>query len=75
LTKCWSLLKPNGTLLYATCSILPEENYQQVQRFVDDNIDAELITINNDSTQIGWQIVPNEQSMDGFYYAKLTKKA
>jgi 16S rRNA (cytosine967-C5)-methyltransferase len=75
LTKCWSLLKPNGTLLYATCSILPEENYQQVQRFVDDNIDAELITINNDSSQIGWQIVPNEQSMDGFYYAKLTKKA
>ena len=75
LTNCWSLLKPGGTLLYATCSILPEENYQQVQRFVDDNIDAELITINKDSPQIGWQIVPNEQSMDGFYYAKLTKKA
>ncbi len=73
--KCWSLLKPGGTLLYATCSILPEENYQQVQRFVDENIDAEHIPINNEDALIGWQIVPNEQSMDGFYYAKLIKKA
>jgi len=71
----WSLLKPGGTLLYATCSILPEENYEQVQQFIDENSDAELIATTNNTTQIGWQILPNEQSMDGFYYAKLKKKA
>ena len=71
----WSLLKPGGTLLYATCSILPEENCEQVMQFVEENQDAELISITNREQQIGWQILPNEQSMDGFYYAKLLKKA
>lgn len=29
----WPLLKPGGILLYATCSLLPEENHQQVASF------------------------------------------
>jgi 16S rRNA (cytosine967-C5)-methyltransferase len=74
LKNIWSLLKPGGTLLYATCSILPEENSQQVQRFIEENTDAELIAITNNTTDIGWQILPNDDSMDGFYYAKLVKK-
>jgi 16S rRNA (cytosine967-C5)-methyltransferase len=73
LKNIWSLLKPGGTLLYATCSILPEENYQQIQQFVSENSNAKLIDITKNSTDIGWQILPNEQSMDGFYYAKLEK--
>jgi 16S rRNA (cytosine967-C5)-methyltransferase len=74
LKNIWSLLKPGGTLLYATCSILPEENIQQIQQFVSENSDAKLIPITNEQTDIGWQILPNEQSMDGFYYAKLEKQ-
>ena len=74
LKNIWSLLKPGGTLLYVTCSILPEENYEQIQQFISDNNDAELIAIENTQQKIGWQILPNEQSMDGFYYAKLKKK-
>jgi 16S rRNA (cytosine967-C5)-methyltransferase len=74
LKNIWSLLKPGGTLLYATCSILPEENSQQVQSFIDKNTDAELIAITDNATDIGWQILPNDDSMDGFYYAKLIKK-
>jgi len=70
----WSLLKPGGTLLYATCSILPEENCEQVQQFINENPDAELISIQKNCQQVGWQILPNEQSMDGFYYAKLQKR-
>ncbi|WP_206485910.1 16S rRNA (cytosine(967)-C(5))-methyltransferase RsmB [Thalassotalea sp. G2M2-11] len=73
LNKVWSLLKPGGTLLYATCSILPEENYQQIQHFIDSEPSAELIPISQSSTSIGWQILPDMQSMDGFYYAKLRK--
>lgn len=74
LKNIWSLLKPGGTLLYATCSILPEENNQQVQRFIENNSNAELIAITSNATDIGWQILPNDDSMDGFYYAKLIKK-
>jgi len=74
LKNIWSLLKPGGTLLYATCSILSEENSKQVQHFIENNNDALLISITEDKTDIGWQILPNEHSMDGFYYAKLVKK-
>ncbi|WP_076417385.1 16S rRNA (cytosine(967)-C(5))-methyltransferase RsmB [Colwellia sp. UCD-KL20] len=74
LKNIWSLLKPGGTLLYATCSILPEENNLQVQRFIENNNDVEHISITDNDTNVGWQILPNEHSMDGFYYAKLVKK-
>ncbi|MFT5757930.1 MAG: 16S rRNA (cytosine967-C5)-methyltransferase [Alteromonadaceae bacterium] len=74
LKNIWSLLKPGGTLLYATCSILPEENSKQVQHFIENNHDALLVPITENKADIGWQILPNEHSMDGFYYAKLVKK-
>ncbi|MBA6347752.1 16S rRNA (cytosine(967)-C(5))-methyltransferase RsmB [Colwellia sp. BRX8-9] len=73
LKNIWSLLKPGGILLYATCSILPEENIQQIEEFLSENNNAKLVPITNEKTDIGWQILPNEQSMDGFYYAKLEK--
>jgi len=74
LKNVWSLLKPGGTLLYATCSILPEENSEQIQHFIEHNSDVELINLARSEQKVGWQILPNEQSMDGFYYAKLKKK-
>jgi 16S rRNA (cytosine967-C5)-methyltransferase len=76
LANIWSLLKPGGTLLYATCSILPQENNEQIQKFVTETADAELISIDEPQVnpeKIGWQILPGEQNMDGFYYAKLFK--
>jgi len=78
LDNIWSLLKPGGTLLYATCSVLPEENCQQISRFIKENQDAQLIaiTLNNldtDENTVGWQLLPGAENMDGFYYAKLLK--
>jgi len=81
LKNVWSLLKPGGTLLYATCSVLPEENSEQIELFLEQNQNAKLESINNDETSLGWQILPKsvdaknptENSMDGFYYAKLVK--
>lgn len=69
----WGLLKPGGTLLYATCSVLPEENANQVEQFLSETPDAKLQTLTNKNSEIGWQILPNESAMDGFYYAKLLK--
>lgn len=74
LKSIWALLKPGGTLLYATCSILPEENSEQIQQFISENTDAELIKMPETSNTIGWQILPDNNDMDGFYYAKLLKK-
>lgn len=74
LKNIWSLLKPGGTLLYATCSVLPEENITQVKHFIDNNENAEHIAITENDQEIGWQILPNKHSMDGFFYAKLMKK-
>jgi len=77
LKEIWSLLKPGGTLLYATCSVLPQENSEQIKHFIDNNTDAQLLNIDNNGTPqpntIGWQLLPGEQNMDGFYYAKLLK--
>lgn len=71
----WSLLKPGGTLLYATCSILPEENHQQISNFLDRNNNATIDAAfkNDASDKPGRQILPGDQQMDGFYYARLLK--
>lgn len=71
----WQLLKPGGTLLYATCSILPEENHQQIAAFLQRTADAKLdgIEQNHALEPLGRQILPGEQQMDGFYYARLLK--
>jgi 16S rRNA (cytosine967-C5)-methyltransferase len=77
LKETWSLLKPGGTLLYATCSILPQENNEQIEHFIKNNTDAKLVPIDGEQNQtegtIGWQLLPGENNMDGFYYAKLLK--
>ena len=67
----WQQLKPGGTLVYATCSITPQENSEQVKAFLARTADAELI--GSDREQPGRQILPGEQDMDGFYYAVMRK--
>jgi len=77
LKEIWSLLKPGGILLYATCSVLPQENNEQVESFIENNADAKLLSMDCAKTDnnkvVGWQLLPGEQNMDGFYYAKLLK--
>ncbi len=76
LQTLWSTLKPGGLLLYATCSILPEENTLQVEQFLKQQQDAILLPLANNwgrTTSVGRQILPGDASMDGFYYALLQK--
>ncbi|WP_392552284.1 16S rRNA (cytosine(967)-C(5))-methyltransferase RsmB [Orbus wheelerorum] len=66
LTNIWPYLKPNGILVYATCSILPDENSQQILRFLAEHHDAKQV----EPVQ---QYLPTEHGGDGFFYAKLQK--
>lgn len=75
LESAWQKLKVGGTLLYATCSILPQENQEQIERFIATHNDATLSrvrTISNKTVDT-WQILPGQDDMDGFFYARLNK--
>jgi len=77
LATLWTLLQADGVLVYATCSILERENSQQIQRFLQENNDAEVVDINSKWGQPvpgGRQIMPGDAQMDGFFYAVLRKK-
>ncbi|ALP54329.1 16S rRNA methyltransferase [Candidatus Tenderia electrophaga] len=78
LRALWPLLRPGGMLVYVTCSVLPQENVQQVQRFCAEQEDAEPVPIAAQwgrEQVLGRQILPGQQGMDGFYYACLRKRA
>lgn len=77
LQAVWKLLAPGGILLYATCSILKQENESQIEQFLQHHDDAQELLI-----EAGWgvkrpfgrQVLTGSHSMDGFYYARLQKK-
>jgi 16S rRNA (cytosine967-C5)-methyltransferase len=78
LDQTWPLLRPGGHLLYATCSILREENQSQAIAFLDRNADSEpvMLELARDlgfEAGPGRQILPGDAGMDGFYYACLRK--
>jgi 16S rRNA (cytosine967-C5)-methyltransferase len=60
-----SMVKPGGKLVYATCSILPAENEQQVKKFLESNTDFTLVKDHH--------TIPYEDGFDGFYMALMEK--
>lgn len=73
LDAIWPHLKPGGTLVYATCSILPEENSQQVAAFLKRTTDAQLSETGTPENP-GLQKLPGAEEGDGFFYAKMIKQ-
>ncbi len=77
MTAVWPLLAPGGIMLYATCSILKQENEQQIEAFLVTNANAIEVPINADwglVRRYGRQILTGESAMDGFYYALIRKE-
>jgi 16S rRNA (cytosine967-C5)-methyltransferase len=72
LERCATLLKPGGRLVYATCSILPAENQELVERFLRRHTGFKR-------TEDDLQLLPRPRAQgsraltDGFYYACLVK--
>ena len=81
LHNLWPQLKAGGYLLYVTCSILKQENVEQMQDFISHHNDAVAIEFTEDCSwgiaqAIGRQCLPiDSASGDGFYYALLQKTA
>ena len=62
------MVKPGGKLVYATCSILPQENIQQVKKFLDSDVGKDFSLIKDSN------IYACKTGFDGFYMALLEKK-
>ncbi len=76
LEAIWPLLATGGRLLYATCSVLKQENERQVAGFLAVHAEAKTIPILADwgeARPLGRQILTGARDMDGFYYALLEK--
>lgn len=63
-----AMVKPKGTLIYATCSILPQENQEQVKQFLSSDRGQEFTLISQKT------LLPSVTGFDGFFMARLEKK-
>ena len=61
------MVKSGGKLVYATCSVLPSENQQQVEKFLTSEAGKEFTFIKEE------KILASESGYDGFYMALLEK--
>ncbi|GAB2772976.1 RsmB/NOP family class I SAM-dependent RNA methyltransferase [Salinimicrobium soli] len=62
------IVKDGGKMVYATCSILPSENQEQVQKFLQSEEGSSF------SLKKEEKILSSETGFDGFYMALLEKK-
>jgi len=62
------IVKPGGKLVYATCSILPSENQEQVEKFLSTEIGKSFTFIKDT------KILASQSGFDGFYMALLERK-
>ncbi|HCD23120.1 MAG TPA: RNA methyltransferase, partial [Flavobacteriaceae bacterium] len=62
------MVKKGGKLVYATCSILPQENQDQVTQFLTSEAGQGFQLEQED------KISPSQSGFDGFYMARLVRK-
>ncbi|MDD3287418.1 MAG: RsmB/NOP family class I SAM-dependent RNA methyltransferase [Alphaproteobacteria bacterium] len=75
------LVKPGGRLVYATCSMLPEENEKQIEQFLAFHTDFKLIPVSEagkaflgkDYTGQYLRLTPAKHETDGFFAAVLER--
>ncbi|UAB80312.1 methyltransferase domain-containing protein [Marixanthomonas sp. SCSIO 43207] len=68
LTSYSNMVKPGGQLVYATCSILPSENSEQVSTFLSSEAGKNFSLVNEE------KIYASKSGFDGFYIALLQNK-
>lgn len=77
LQKAYALLKPEGILAYATCSLSKEEDEDQIETFLNENKDASEIIVNENKKYVrgkhGIHLLPGTFDGEGFYFAFVRK--
>jgi 16S rRNA (cytosine967-C5)-methyltransferase len=72
-------VKPGGRLVYATCSLLPEENERQVEAFLARHPEFEAVPPDVPGLELGGgpylRLTPLRHNTDGFFAAVLERKA
>lgn len=73
-------VKPNGVIVYSTCTLHPDENQNLIRSFLADHPDWQIQPPAEESpiapfiTDQGWATVwPHQQDMDGFFMVKLRR--
>ncbi|HEY5939400.1 MAG TPA: 16S rRNA (cytosine(967)-C(5))-methyltransferase RsmB [Gemmatimonadales bacterium] len=80
LDRTATLVAPNGLLVYSTCSLEPEENRAQVQRFLAGNPEfsrepAEAVPPELLSPEGDLMVLPHQHGMDGAFGARLRRSS
>lgn len=78
LQALWPLLAVGGRLVYATCSVLKDENERQIDAFLAAHADAEPVLLGEHfgvASGRGRQRLPGDGDGDGFFIAALLKRA
>ncbi len=65
LNNCWRYVKPGGVLIYSTCTVLKQENDEQVKWFLNGHPEFELVEER--------KIYPHIDNSDGFFIAKFVR--
>lgn len=81
LDNLWPKLKLGGKLLYATCSVFRSENESRMAEFLESRRDAREISPTSLLPQMpagtacrhGWQLLPGQAEMDGFFFCLIEK--
>ena len=81
LDTCSHYVKPGAALVYATCSILPEENHLQVKDFLDTHPDFVMDALPEEipanlrelTGEYGLQLLPHRDGMEGFFVARMKR--
>ena len=68
LTSYSKMVKPGGQLVYATCSILPSENQDQVKKFLESDSGKEFTFVEEK------KVLSHKSGFDGFYMALLKRE-
>ncbi|MDE1206679.1 RsmB/NOP family class I SAM-dependent RNA methyltransferase [Tenacibaculum larymnensis] len=62
------MVKPGGKMVYATCSVLPSENQQQVEFFLASDAGKDFKFVKDE------KVLSHKSGFDGFYMALLERK-
>lgn len=67
LTNYSKMLKPNGVMVYATCSLLPSENQVQIEKFLSSEAGKNFEKVAEQT------FLPSTHLSDGFFMCKLRR--